>query len=142
MFLRKSRLSCFLVLGFLLLCCCADSDSVPGYIVIKNDILDKEFNSFTVSQVVASQGTTSFNVLLKPHKKVRIPFKKVKSMKFRRCYEDFSRVYIVSCPPAEDQTMVIKLIDVHTNRLPGGCKLTRRGIEEAGGVITWEKAKK
>ncbi|HMO18612.1 MAG TPA: hypothetical protein PKA63_10240 [Oligoflexia bacterium] len=59
-------------------------------------------------------------------------------MRFIRRYEDHSKVYQVDCPSDFDLVMTIKLIDVHTNRLSGGCRLTKRGKMTGGGLVKWE----
>ena len=118
---------------------CRDSDSVPGHVVIRNDILDKEFNSFTVDNVVTKRGMTNFHAVLRPHRKIVIPQQNIMSMRFMRRYADHTKIYHVKCPPDEDQTTVMRLIDVHTNRLCCGCKLTKRGQLDSDGVTRWEK---
>ena len=64
--------------------------------------------------------------------------KGIVSMRFTRRYEDYYRVYMVECPPGLDKRLTIKLIDVHLNRLSGGCELTRRGKGNAG-FVQWER---
>jgi hypothetical protein len=44
----------------------------------------------------------------------------------------------VSCPSGLDAEVTMKLIDVHTNRLGGGCRLRKRGDMNAGGIVKWE----
>jgi len=112
---------------------------VPGgRIIIRNDILDKEFNSFVVDQVIAGGAQAGFRRELRPGDEVTIPHKHVQSIRFTRRYKDFSRVYLVECPSDLGVEVKMNLIDVHSNRLGGGCVLTKRG-EIRSGTTTWEK---
>lgn len=60
------------------------------------------------------------------------------SFRVTRRYEDFSRVYLVECPEGMNKAVMMKLIDIHSNRLGGGCVLAKRG-EIRGGSTRWEK---
>lgn len=91
--------------------------SVPkGRIRIKNDIQDSEYNVVRVSG-------GGLGASLKPGEMVLMP-KGTTSMSFSRSYKTYARSYKVQCPPMElkDSGFQIKLIDVHLNRMKGGCK--------------------
>lgn len=91
--------------------------SVPkGRIRIKNDIQDSEYNIVRVSG-------GGLGASLKPGEMVLMP-KGTTSMSFSRAYKTFARSYKVQCPPMEinDSGFQIKLIDVHLNRMKGGCR--------------------
>lgn len=117
---------------------CADPVVPGGEITIKNDIPDREYNSYVVDRVIARSGMTGFRKTIKPGEQVVIPQKGIKSLRFTRRYKDFSRVYVVKCPPGFNKRVTMKLIDVHTNRLRGGCKLVKRGVREHGGYVKWD----
>lgn len=118
---------------------CARSDVPKNQILIRNDILDKEFNSFTIDEVISTAGSTGFRRALKPTEAVLIPHKHVTSLRFTRRYADFSRIYVVKCPADLGQGITVKLIDVHTNRLQGNCKTVKKGEASHGGAVAWEK---
>ncbi len=108
-----------------------------GQITVRNDILDKKYNTFIVDRVVTARGATGFRKLLKPGEEAVLPFKAIRSLRFTRRYADHSKVYVVACPKDFGEKVQFKLIDVHTNRLSGGCELRKRGRMERG-VVDWE----
>lgn len=117
---------------------CGDPKVAGGKITLQNDILDKEYNTFRVDQVVTGQGATGFSVVLKPGDRITIPHKHIRSLRFVRQYKDHDNIYEVTCPADFNRQTTVKLIDVHTNRLSGGCELTRRGTQEHGQYVKWE----
>ncbi len=122
----------------LLAAACSDPKVPGGRITIRNDVLDKTYNTFTVDEVMAGGGSAGFRRTLAPGEQVTLPQKNVTSFRVTRRYEDFSRVYVVDCPEGMDRAVMMKLIDIHSNRLGGGCVLAKRG-ETRGGSTRWEK---
>lgn len=116
-----------------------DGETIPGgEVKIRNDILDKEFNSFRIDHVVAKQGLTGFQKELNPGEEIILPFKDIRSLQFSRKYSDHTNIYIVNCPAEMNSRVLMKLIDVHTNRLNGGCRLTKKGVITTRGLVKWE----
>ena len=118
-----TQLQRFLIL-FSLFCLsnCELGSSVPqGRIRIKNDSQDKNFN---ILQVYG--GGASF--ALKPGESKMLPAG-TNSFSFSREYQDFTRNYSVECPNfnAGSKGITVKMIDVHTNRIGGGCKTVSAG---------------
>lgn len=90
-------------------------DSVPdGRILIKNDSQDREFN------VISVLGGGMYSIL-RPGERVLLP-PGTQSFTAQRRYETFTRRYSVWCPKLEGDGIVIKMIDMHSNRMPAGCK--------------------
>ncbi len=118
---------------------CSDEQTPGGQVTVQNDILDKEFNTFTVDSVTTSSGSTGFRRTLKPGERVTIPHKHITGMRFTRRYKDHSNIYLVSCPSDFNVRTTVKLIDVHTNRLRGGCVLSKFGTLNEAGFMKWEK---
>lgn len=116
---------------------CSEAKVDGGEVVIRNDILDKDYNQIQVDRIITSRGASGYRKVLKPGDEVRLPFKHIRSLRFTRRYADHSKVYIVACPKDFDRRVTFKLIDVHTNRLAGGCELRKRGRMERG-VVDWE----
>ncbi len=112
------------------------SFGTKGEIVIRNDIQDAEFNEIVVDQVVGSTGATSFKARLKPGEETGLPGVGITAFRVTREYADFSRIYGVSCPPKKSRALM-KLIDIHLNRLPEGCKLAKAG-ELRDGIVRWK----
>lgn len=105
----------YLLTILLLLAAC--EESVPkGRIRFKNDSQDREFNVVNVSAggVVMS---------LHPGESVLLPARTT-SIAVSRQYKDYTRRYQVSCPPNLPKGITMKLIDVHLNRIAGGCRTT------------------
>lgn len=103
-----------LILLFAVTAC---EESVPkGRIRFKNDSQDREFNVVNVSAggVVMS---------LKPGESVLLPAR-ITSIGVSRQYRDYTRRYQVSCPSNLSKGITMKLIDVHLNRIAGGCRTT------------------
>ncbi len=117
---------------------CTKDPAPKGFYVLRNDIMDKEYNTVVVDQVMAKGALTPFRVSLRPGDSVKVPHRHVTGMRFSRRYKDFTRVYVVKCPEDSEAGVTIKLIDVHMNRLAGGCELIKRG-EERSGVVKWEE---
>ena len=137
MLLQNPSKSCTLIFVLLFVAC--HGETIPGgEIKIRNDILDKEFNSFQIDHVVAKQGLTGFQKELTPGEEITLPFKDIRSLQFSRKYSDHTNIYIVSCPTEMNSRVLMKLIDVHTNRLGGGCRLTRKGHITTRGSVKWE----
>ena len=117
---------------------CKAPEVPGGQITISNRILDKEYNTFTVDEIRLENGATSYQIRLKPEEDVIIPYKNVRSMRFTRQYKDYAMVYQIECPSGFNSKITIKLIDVHTNKIAGGCKLVKRGKRENGSWTKWE----
>ena len=117
---------------------CSDPEVPGGEVTVMNHILDRDYNSFTVDQLSTAQGPTAYHVTLKPNQKATLPYKNIRSMRFSRQYKDYAMLYVVECPPGVNKKITIKLIDVHTNKLAGGCKLVKRGKQENGAWVKWE----
>jgi hypothetical protein len=112
---------------------------VPGgRIIVRNDILDKEYNSFYVDQIISAHGMMPYRRSLSPGEQTELPYRNIRQIRFVRQYADHAKVYMVSCPSGLDAEVTMKLIDVHTNRLGGGCRLRKRGDMNAGGIVKWE----
>jgi hypothetical protein len=112
-FLFTSRLLSAIVLGAIFLACAGDN--VPaGRILVKNDSQDREYNVITVS------GGGSY-ASLKPGERFLLP-SGVRSFSVQRRYRDYTRAYTVNCPPLGERGISMRLIDIHVNRMPGGCK--------------------
>ena len=130
--------ACFLALLGLLIAGCSDEKVPGGRITIKNDILDKEYNVISIDQVVSNKGMSSFKASLSPGQEVTIPQKNVRSLRFTREYEDHAKIYVVQCSKKLNKQITMKLIDIHLNKLSGGCKLVKRGKQEHGSYVKWE----
>lgn len=135
---NRNKLGSGLWAIFLLLCSCKGQEIAGGQITVRNDVMDKEFNSFQVDQLVTGKGVVSYRAELKPGDEVVLPFKGITELRFKRRYADHQKVYEVTCPRDFNQAVTMKLIDVHTNRLQGGCALRRRGVMSLGGLVRWE----
>jgi hypothetical protein len=89
-------------------------ESVPdGRILVKNDCRDRKYNVIQVS------GGGAYYTL-EPGETALLP-KGANSISFSRQYADHVKRYMVQCPRILDSGIVIKLIDVHVNRIAGGC---------------------
>lgn len=84
--------------------------------MVKNDSLDSSYNVITVS------GGGMFGAL-KPRERLVLPAG-TKTFSVERRYQDYTRSYSVACPPLGNQGVFIKLIDIHVNRIAGGCRTT------------------
>lgn len=109
-----------------------------GRITVRNDVLDKEYNSFQVDNLLTNKGQVSYKAELKPGEEIVLPFKNITGLRFKRRYSDHFKVYEVTCPANFNEALTMKLIDVHTNRLQAGCELRRRGVMSIGGLVKWE----
>jgi hypothetical protein len=92
-------------------------DNVPaGRILVRNDSRDREFNTIVVAAGGASR-------TLKPGEKFLLP-PATGNFSVSRQYKEYTRRYTVACPPLGDKGIVVKTIDIHLNRIQGGCKTT------------------
>ncbi len=90
-------------------------DSVPdGRILVKNDSGDREYNIVDVSG-----GGALFS--LSPGDSRLLP-KGTSSFSMSRAYRDHTKYYSVECPRELPRGISVKLIDVHVNRIAGGCR--------------------
>jgi hypothetical protein len=95
---------------------CSRESAPAGQIKVKNDSRDREYNIISVSGGGASAS-------LKPGQSLLLS-KGTRSFSVERRYEKFTRYYSVSCPPLKGDGIVVKLIDIHVNRIRGGCQTT------------------
>jgi len=110
---HTSRLSVALFVATLCFGC--GGENVPaGRILVKNDSQDREYNMITVS------GGGSY-ASLKPGERFLLPHG-ARSFSVQRRYKDYTRAYTVNCPPVGEPGISMRLIDIHVNRMPGGCK--------------------
>lgn len=112
---------------------CFGSEIPGGQITVKNSIQDKEYNSITVS---GSGGGRSIKVTLDPGQQATLP-RGIKRLTFFRKYQDYSRVYNVVCPADFNQAVTMRLIDVHMNKMGGGCELLKQDRKENSNRINW-----
>lgn len=118
---------------------CSDPVVPGGKITVRNDILDKEYNVIRVDQISTNSGGGGGSFSIKPGEGKLLPYKHIRKMRFSRKYKDHTNVYMVECPKDFDKEISINLIDVHTNRIRGGCELIKRGTVDEGGYTHWEK---
>lgn len=98
-------------------------EPVPdGRIRVQNDSMDSSYNIVHVSgggvstdlspteSVLLARGTTNFSM--------------------SRRYKDHTNWYQVQCPRTLGKGITIKMIDVHLNRIAGGCETTAGGKTE------------
>lgn len=108
---------CCLCLSMMFLAACEMLSTVPdGRIKVKNDSQDREYNTL---QVYGG----GLSLSLEPGESELLPAK-TSRISFRRQYKDYVREYEVSCPEHQVRGITIKLLDVHLNRISGGCKTT------------------
>ncbi len=96
-------------------CAACSGDRAPaGRIMVKNDSQDREFNVISVS----GGGVSSS---LRPGERVTLP-PSTRAFSVQRRYRDYTRSYTVECPAPGTRGIFIKLIDIHVNRIAGGCR--------------------
>jgi len=120
------------------LCSIAVSSAQAIEITFRNDIRDQEHNIVEIAQVVTTSGLVPFRKAVKPGEEVKIPYKKILQMQLARDYGDYSRVYVVKCPRKNKDEIRMKLIDVHSNRIAGGCRTARYGEKRSGKGVKWQ----
>jgi hypothetical protein len=84
--------------------------------VVKNDSLDSSYNVITVS----GGGMLGS---LKPGERIILPAG-TRTFSVERRYKEYIRSYSVACPALQDKGVFVKLIDIHVNRIAGGCTTT------------------
>jgi len=97
-----------------MLAACDMTSVPPGKIMVKNEIRDANYNVIKVSG-----GGTSFT--LSPGEHGIFP-KGTTRLYFSRRYKEYTREYVVECPSVLKDGIKIKLIDVHLNKIAGGCE--------------------
>ena len=112
---RGPRISSLLFcLGVSLAVGCSEEAPPPGRILVKNDSQDREFN---VISVLGGGGYA----ILKPGERFVLP-EGTRTFTAQRKYKEYTRRYTVACPPLGSNGITVKMIDMHTNRMPAGCK--------------------
>jgi hypothetical protein len=81
---------------------------------VKNDSQDRDFNVVQVSG-----GGRSY--ALRPGEFALLPGG-TRAITFSRQYRDHTKTYQVECPSRLTRGITIKLIDVHLDRIAGGCR--------------------
>jgi hypothetical protein len=82
--------------------------------MVKNDTRDSEYNKINVSG-------SGIDKSLKPGENVILP-SSTYSFTVSRRFKDFTRSYDVECPEVKGAGIRIRMIDIHVNRIAGGCK--------------------
>ncbi len=104
-----------MIICSLLISACLEPRPPAGQIVVKNDSQDKSYNVITVTGSSGGRGS------IKPGERFILP-RGTKSFSVERRYRDFTRSYRVECPPLGERGIAIRLIDIHVNKIPAGCK--------------------
>jgi hypothetical protein len=114
--LSKNSLLIILFTLFFILGC--ERPAPAGRIRIRNDIQDSTYNVINVSG-----GGAGFR--LKPGETALMP-RGTTTMYWSRAYKDYTRSYTVECPRLDPSKsgITVKMIDVHLNRIAGGCVTT------------------
>ncbi len=114
--IKHSYISLYLlVILVLALAGCDAFVRVPeGRIRIKNDFSGSQFSTFRVSGGGASYSLKAGEAALLPMGTT--------SISFNYPGRDGQRSYRVQCPGGKRSGFTIKVLDVHSNRLPGGCE--------------------
>lgn len=97
----------------LVLASCFGPDIPDGRILVQNTSQDREYNIVRVSAKGRSYSLAPGDSTLLPRGSTLISFS--------RRYEDHTKRYTVQCPRDFDDGILIKLIDVHLNKMGGGC---------------------
>ena len=100
---------------------CSDPDTPKHGILIKNEIQDRTYNTIRIDRVMAGESGLGVSGTLRPGQTLLLR-RGVTGIRFSREYKEFTRTYLVECPADLTKGIVIKLIDVHMNRIAGGCK--------------------
>jgi hypothetical protein len=104
-----------------LTCGCSGDHPPDNQIMVKNDSQDSSYNVISVS------GGGKF-ASLKPGENIVLPFG-TKNFSVERRYRDFTRSYSVTCPAIRGRGILVKLVDIHVNRIAGGCQTTHASKE-------------
>lgn len=118
--------------------CSGDKSTDKVGVTIRNDVQDKEYNNIEIDQLVTTTGQGSYKVKLSPGEEVSLPFEKVLSFRVTREYPDHDKVYLVKCPMNLKKPVTMKLLDIHTGKISGGCRLAQKGVRVEGGWIKWD----
>jgi hypothetical protein len=105
-----------LFVGAIICTGCLGDKAPSGQIVVKNDSQDRDYNVITVSG-------GGLYASLKPGERTTLPAKTL-TFSVQRRYKDYVRSYTVECPRLGNKGIFVKLIDIHVNRIAGGCKTT------------------
>lgn len=103
-----------LLLSIVALAGCKSVPVEDGKITVINDIKDAEYNALEISGGGASH-------TLVPGEYAILP-RGTRAIYFTRRYENYTRSYEVRCPELDGSGIRMKLIDVHVNRIAGGCE--------------------
>ena len=121
-FSKRLRITWRLHVSLLFIFSACSSDRPPAErILVKNDSQDSSYNVITVS------GGGKF-ASLKPGEGLVLPAG-TKNFSVERRYKDYTRSYSVTCPPIKGRGILVKLIDIHVNRIAGGCETTNASKE-------------
>jgi len=106
-------------------------------LTLRNDIQDEDFNQIVIDQIQTPARRHPERYTLAPGQELSLPHSKVIKFRVSRAYKDHSKLYEVTCPPKKPPGSIIKLIDIHLNRMSAGCILTKAG-QARGGLTTWQ----
>lgn len=112
---------------------------------IRNELKDYESgNILTVEKARSFESPRSrFRVSVYPGKTVRVTKGNVAHFTLVRSFERHKLKYEVTCPEVENYDESIKatvtLLEIHQNKLPGGCEVVRHGHWSSRAGIKWNQ---
>ena len=93
---------------------CSQEPVPDGRILFKNESQDRQYNVMKVSGPGVSTS-------ISPGEYV-IFAANTRRFSVSRKYKDYTRYYTVECPAISGSGIRVKMIDVHVNRIAGGCQ--------------------
>ena len=114
--------------------------AIAAEITMRNDLSDEDKGHIIrIEGVRSTAGQKNYRVTLNPGDSVTIPGKNITGFTAVRQYDTYAKKYEVTCPGRTDVAVKTKLIDIHLDKMSGGCTLMRVGRSTPGGGTVWQK---
>lgn len=108
-------------------------------VTVINDLREDEPGHTLKVDYVRLRGVVlPIRIEVAPRSSVLVTKRDISSLRITRIYDRKRLVFEVSCPVGKAEEVQLKLLDVWSNRMPGGCRLTRKGTWKPGTGTRWE----
>lgn len=117
------------------------SEASAANIIFQNDLASKTGGDLVkIDQVRTAGAIAAMPVYVRAGQRKSISPKSVLSFRVSRMHgTDKADTYLVECDEAAGEPVIVKVLDVHSNHMPGGCTTTKTGFWTSEAGYVWKK---
>lgn len=122
-------------------CLVSSTPALSIELTIMNDLnIRDEGSVLQVDKAYSREsGKSPVKFEIRPGEHKRVTQGNVVSFIMTRIFPRHKLMYEIHCPKARDGQEVVTLLEIHENKLPGGCKVVRTGHRGKHSGMVWEE---